>query len=300
MTGPTSSIRIRSVPALAGLHWIRLALRAFGRQPAGFMGMFGLYMLFLLLLTIPLSLLAPLAEAIHLDPVVVGSLTLVAMPLLSLAFMLSTEAVTNDLRIGPALLFAPLRASNPRRGALVATGFVYFGVFLLAWFVGNGIDGGESVKWFLDHAVVSPENAKAPPAQAALSDAGRGVLLLKMAIVALGSIPLWHAPALVFWGRYGAAKAMFASVVAMWRTRGALAMFGLGWFALSFAATAALAVLALVLGESIVLLLVAAMLYWALSALFYVTLWFGFNDTFEFGSSVPFRTDASSAEPPTP
>ena len=111
MTGPTPSIRIRSVPALAGLHWIRLALRAFGRQPAGFMGMFGLYMLCLLLLAIPLSLLAPLAEAIHLDAGVVSTLTLVAMPLLSLAFMLSTEAVTNDVRIGPALLFAFLCVS---------------------------------------------------------------------------------------------------------------------------------------------------------------------------------------------
>ena len=295
---PTPSIRIRSVPALAGLRWIRLALRAFRRQPGGFMGMFGLYMLLLLLLTIPLSVLAPLAEAIHVDPIVVGSLTLVAMPLLSLAFMLSTEAVTNDLRIRPALLFAPLRASNPRRGALVAIGFVYFGVFLLAWFVGNGIDDGESIKWFLEHAVASPESAKSVPAPATLTDAGRVVLLAKMAIVALGSIPLWHAPALVQWGRYGAAKAMFASVVAMWRTRAALAMFGLGWFALSFAATAVLGLLALVLGESIVLLLVAAMLYWALSALFYVTLWFGFDDTFEISSPVPFRTVMASDQPP--
>ena len=295
---PTPSIRIRSVPALAGLRWIRLALRAFGRQPGGFMGMFGLYMLFLLLLTIPLSVLGPLAEAIHVDAIVVGSLTLVAMPLLSLAFMLSTEAVTNDLRISPALLFAPLRAGAPGRGALAAIGFVYFGVFLLAWFAGNGIDGGESVKWFLDHAVVSPDTGKAPPATAPLSDAGRAVLLLKMAIVALGSVPLWHAPALVQWGRYGAAKAMFASVVAMWRTRAALAVFGLGWFALSMAVAAVLAVLALVLGESIILVLIAAMTYWALSALFYVTLWFGFNDTFEIRSPVPFRTVMASDEPP--
>jgi len=136
------------------------------------------------------------------------------------------------------------------------------------------------------------------PAPATLTDAGRVVLLAKMAIVALGSIPLWHAPALVQWGRYGAAKTMFASVVAMWRTRAALAMFGLGWFALSFAATAALGLLALVLGESIVLLLVAAMLYWALSALFYVTLWFGFDDTFEISSPVPFRTVMASDQPP--
>jgi hypothetical protein len=298
MTGPTPTIRIRSVPALAGLRWIRLALRAFVRQPGGFMGMFGLYMLCLLLLTIPLSVLVPLAEAIHLDPAVVGSLTLVAMPLLSLAFMLSTEAVTNDLRISPALMFAPLQASPQARRSLLAVGLVYFGVFLLAWFGGNGLDSGESVKWFLANAVAQPDAAKAPATAVPLSDAGRGVLLLKVAIVALGSIPLWHAPALVLWGRYGAAKAMFASVVAMWRTRAALAMFGLGWFALSMVVTGALAILALVLGESIVLLLVVAMLYWALSALFYVTLWFGFNDTFEFATTAIARAAPADDAPP--
>lgn len=298
MTGSTPTIRIRSVPALAGLRWIRLALRAFGHQPGGFMGMFGLYMLCMMLLTIPLSLVASLAEAIHVDPVVVGTLSLVAMPLLSLAFMLSTEAVTNDLRISPALLFAPLRASPQARRSLLAIGLVYVGVFVLAWFGGNGLDGGESVKWFLENAVAQPNGAKAPVAPTPMTDAARGVLLIKIAIVALGSIPLWHAPALVQWGRYGAAKAMFASVVAMWRTRAALAVFGLGWFVLSMAVTALIAVLALVLGESIVLVLIVAMLYWALSALFYVTLWFGFNDTFEIRSPVAFRTVMATEEPP--
>jgi len=75
-------------------------------------------------------------------------------------------------------------------------------------------------------------------------------------------------------------------------------MFGLGFFALWIAATVVTAVLALVLGESIVLLLIVAMLYWALSALFYVTLWFGFNDTFEIRSPVAFRTVMATEEPP--
>jgi hypothetical protein len=298
MTDLTPSIRIRRVPASAGLRWIRLALRAFGRQPGGFLGMFGLYMLCLLLLTIPLTLLVPLAEAIHLGPSVVGSLTLVAMPLLSLAFMLSTEAVTNDLRIRPALLFAPLRAPGAMRRSLLAIGLAYFGVFLLAWVGGNGIDGGESVKWFVANTMVQPDGTKLPATPTPLSDTGRAVMLLKMAIVALGSIPLWHAPALVLWGRYGAAKAMFASVVAMWRTRAALAVFGIAWFALSLTVVVGLALLSLVLGKSVVFLLIAVMLSWAFSALFYVTLWFGFIDTFEFASTPPARETPTDDAPP--
>ena len=38
---PELRTRIRDVPALAGIRWIRLGLRAFFRQPGGFMGLFG-------------------------------------------------------------------------------------------------------------------------------------------------------------------------------------------------------------------------------------------------------------------
>jgi hypothetical protein len=74
---------------------------------------------------------------------------------------------------------------------------------------------------------------------------------------------------------------MFASVVALWRTRVAVLVFGLGWFALSLGVTLALTLLELVLGASTPLMAIAVMLSWTLSALFYVTLWFGFVDTFE-------------------
>jgi hypothetical protein len=296
--GPAPSVRIRSIPASSGLRWIRLALRAFVRQPGGFMGMFGLFLLTMLLLSIPLALLVPVAQAIHLDTFVVSMLGLVLMPLLSLSFMLATEAVTSGQRIRPGLFFAPLRASAPQRRALVEVGLAYVAMSLAAWYVGNGLDGGETARWFSDRMMMPPEGTAAPQALAPLSDSARIVVFLKVAVVALGSIPLWHAPALIHWGRYGAAKAMFASVVAMWRTRAALAVFGLGWFALSFALTCLLALLELLLGNSVVLLAVAVMLSWAVSALFYVTLWFGFVDTFEITPTTTFRTVAPADDSP--
>ena len=133
-----------------------------------------------------------------------------------------------------------------------------------------------------------------------MSDTGQLVMLLKMAVVAIGTIPLWHAPALIHWGRYGAAKAMFASVVALWRTRAALFMFGVGWFALSFALTAVLALLELLLGNSVLLLAVAVLMSWMVSALFYVTLWFGFVDTFEITSDANLRTPTADIDAPVP
>jgi hypothetical protein len=50
----------------------------------------------------------------------------------------------------------------------------------------------------------------------------------------------------------------------------------------------------------VVLLAVALMLSWAVSALFYVTLWFGFVDTFEITSTTAFRTVMANGEPPAP
>jgi hypothetical protein len=280
MTAAVTAIRIRDIPALAGLRWIRLALRAFARQPFGFMGMFALFFVVMFVVSIPVSLLMPLATAISMSPIVVAMLSLVLMPLLSLAFMLATEAVTNDVRIRPPLFFVPLRGEASTRRSLLAIGLVYVGLFMLAWFAGNGLDGGETSRWFTDR-MMPPTDGTAPAVLPELGDTARRVMGLKMAIVALGTIPLWHAPPLILWGRYGAAKAMFASVVALWRTRAAMAMFGLGWFALSFLVTTALALLELLLGGSTLLLVIALTVSWALSALFYVTLWFGFVDTFE-------------------
>ena len=298
MTAAGLAIRIRDIPALAGTRWIRLALRAFARQPFGFMGMFALFFLVMFVVSIPVSLLMPLAQAISMSPVVVAMLSLVLMPLLSLAFMLSTEAVTNDVRIRPPLFFVPLRGAASTRRSLLGIGLVYVGLFMLAWFAGNGFDGGETTRWFNDR-MMPPTDGTTPAVLPELSDTARLVMGLKMALVALGTIPLWHAPPLILWGRYGAAKAMFASVVAMWRTRAAMLMFGLGWFALSFLVTTLLALLELLLGGSTLLLVIALMVSWALSALFYVTLWFGFVDTFEIVSPAVHAVIADDV-PPAP
>jgi len=278
---PVPTVRIRRIPAQAGLRWIRQGLRAFVRQPAGFMGLFAMFLMAMLLFSLPVAFLMPLAEAIHLDPVVVSLLSLVLMPLLSLAFMLGTEAVTNDLRVRPALFFLPLRASVEARRSLLAIGLLYVALFALAWFIGNGIDDGETMRWFSSRFMMPPEGSGAPALPAPLGQGAQFVMLLKMATIAIGSIPLWHAPALVYWARQGAAKAMFASVIGLWRTKAALAVFMLGWLALMFAVTSALAVLELLLGGSTLFLVIGVISSWAMSAVFYVTLWFGFVDTFE-------------------
>jgi hypothetical protein len=313
----SNSIGIRTVPALAGLRWIRLGFRAFGRQPGGFMGMFGMFLLAMLAFSLPLAILMPLASSLRLSPVFVDLLGVVLMPLLSLGFMLGTEAVTNDLRIRPALFFAPLHVSAQARRALLTIGLVYVGVLCVAYFIGNGIDNGEARNWFGARLMVPSDPANAPDASASssaaassaaiaalvtppapLSDSGTLVFILKLAIVALGSIPLWHAPALVHWGRQGAAKALFGSVVALWRTRAAFIVFLLGWFGIGLVFSVILATLDALLDGSLLLLGLAMVASWAMSAVFYVTLWFGFVDTFQITSTEAARAVLAPSDNP--
>jgi len=276
-------IRVRDVPAHAGLAWIRNGFRAFRRQPGGFMGLFALFLLLMLMTSVPLAILVPVAEAVGLGAGAVQFVGFALLPLLSLAFMVGTEAVTNDLRVSPAMLFAPLGPSAPGRGAVLAIGAAYCVMFVIAAFAGDWIDGGE-LRRLLAHPplINTPADLQAVPP---LGGASMIVLQIKVAVVALGSIPLWHAPPLARWGRQPALRAMFGSVVALWRTRAAFAVFLAGWILVWITGSLGLGLVGAILGGGWLAVLVVLSGMWALTAVFYVTLWFGFVDTFEIRTS---------------
>ena len=275
MIAPRAPVKIHlsSLPAAAGLSWIRRALRTFFRRPAGFMGLFGLVLFVLLVL----ALLPPAAQMF----------ALALMPLLSLGFMLATEAVLDDLPVRPSLFWAPMAAGPAARRALVNIGLVYVLVFLLIFLFGDRIDGGEANRWL--QAVFTPKADGTLPEPTPISGAGTLVVLLRTFGLALVSVPLWHAPALVHWGRQGAAQAMFSSVVSIWRTRAAFAAYMLGWCAIGLLFTLLLFVVGSLLGNLQLAVAVMTPVSWALSAVFYISIWFGFVDTFQISAAAPAR-----------
>ena len=260
------AIRIRDVPPLAGLAWIRAGFRLFARRPGGFLGLTAVayIAIFLVLLAVP-TILQPL--------------WLLLIPLGSLGFMVATQAVLDDLPAQPGAFLAPLRTSPAQRWALVQIGFLYVLTALAAYVVGNWIDGGEAVRWMM--AVATPTPAGTPTLPPPLSAAGTVSLLLQTSWLVFVSVPLWHAPALVHWGRQRALQAMFSSIVAVWHTRGAFFVYHLGWWVVSVLAMMAISVATALAGTPVlvVMLLLAAM--WPLSTIFYVTFWYSFADTFE-------------------
>jgi hypothetical protein len=277
-------IRVRDVPARAGIAWIRRGFRAFARHPAGFMGLFGMFLLAMIAMTLPLAMLMPLAERLGIDAVFVQLAGVVfLMPLLSLGFMMGTEAVDNDLRVRPTMLFAPLaRPGAGGRRSLAALGLGYIAVLALAAVAGHGMEGAAELHaWLVRRASATTVADAVAAAAAPLGDAAAAVLALKAAVIALGSIPLWHAPALVQWGRLGARQAMFGSVVALWRTRAAGVVFVLGWVATVLVSGFVLGFVELLLQGSALFVFIVLIGSWILSAAFYVSLWFGFVDTFD-------------------
>jgi hypothetical protein len=271
-------IRLRSLPPAAGLSWIRLGFRTFRRRPIGFVGLYLFVMACLIV-----SMMLPPALAL---------LVIALLPLLSLGFMLATEDVLNDLPLRPTVFWSPLTLGTARRRALLMIGLAYVGASLLLVFFADAIDGGEARRWM--ETLMTPRTDGKMPEPPPISGLGTAVLLLKTFGMALVSIPLWHAPALVHWGRQGAALSMFSSVVSIWRTRGAFAVFICGWIAVLFCITLLISVGTALLG-AVAMSLVAMTCLVALTAVFYVSLWFCFVDTFEITSAAAWRTDP--AEP---
>jgi hypothetical protein len=266
-------IRLRSLSAVAGLLWIQRGFRTFWRRPLGF---FGLY----------LFIVACLGVSMMLPPIAV-LLLVVLLPMLSLGFMVATEDVLNDLPLRPSVFWSPLLLTPPARRSLLSIGLLYVLASVALAVFANAIDGGEAQRWV--ETLMTPRTDGKMPELPPLSALGAFVLLFKSFGVALVSIPLWHAPALVHWGRQGVAQAMFSSVVAIWRTRAAFAMFILGWITVVLGVGMLIFLLAAAFGAAAVSLAAFTCMV-ALTATFYVSIWFGFVDTFEITSPVAFRT----------
>ena len=277
-------IRLRSLPPAAGLHWIRRGFRTYWRRPIGFTG------LFLFVLTLALFAAIVLPPALRLA-------TVALWPLMSLGFMIATEDVLNDLPLRPSVFWAPMVMGRPARRSLVAIGILYGIGCVLVVLLGDTLDGGEAHRWM--EKLMTPRTDGKMPEIPPISGVGLAVLLLNTFSGALVSIPLWHAPALVHWGRQRTAQALFSSLVSIWRTRAAFFVFGVGWLVIVLLYMQVIALGVNLVGPlAMSMPMLTGML--VLTATFYVSLWFGFVDTFEITSTVAWRTVMADTDPDTP
>jgi hypothetical protein len=258
-------LSLHPVAPRQGLAWVRRAFAVFFRRPLAFTVLFAI---FLFGGTLVAALL----------PVLGRVLALMAVPLLSLGFMIATRSALRDGPVHPRQLFEGLRGDTARRRPLLALCALYGALTLLIVLVWGWVDGGRFERWqeLAASGTASPEEIDALMADDRLI----GGIFVFLALGALLSVPFWHAPALVHWGGQGAAQALFSSTVALWRARGAFCVYLLGWTAIIVLFGLLATVVFSLLGLRAMIPVAALPAGLMFSTAFYVSLWFVFVDTF--------------------
>lgn len=261
----TPALRLQTVPARQGFLWVRQGFRLFLRRPLVFTLLLAAFLFAAMVL-----LMVPGAGVL---------LVLMALPLVSLGFMIAARRSLADEAVGPAVFLDGLRGPAPARKAMVWLLMVYALANLLVMLLSDAVDGGR-----FEALQVAMSGDKAADAEALAGLLGDPRLLwgmlLRLGLTALISLPFWHAPALVHWQGQGVAQALFISSVACWRNRAALMVYGLGWVALVMLFSLLANTLVALLGEPRLLALAAMPAGLMFSTAFYASLYFIYVDCF--------------------
>lgn len=257
-------LKLQDVPAAAGWRWVSQAFGEYFRHPLAYIGLFMAFM-FAALLTMLL-------------PWIGGVLLMVAVPLLSLGFMMATHASLLERPVHAGIFVVPWAQREPdRRRPLLALLITYAVLTAAALWWCEWIDAGAFDAWLTALA-----KGNTPPEELArLSEAPGAAAgaLWRMGLSTMVSIPFWFAPALVFWAHQSVAQALFSSTLALWRARTAFLAFGIGWLAVLLLAGMLTSFMVVVLGSAVTSLL-AMPVGLVLTAVFYVSLYFSFRDCF--------------------
>jgi hypothetical protein len=257
-------MRLQTVPAGRGALWVRQGFRTFFSRPLAFAALFATFMFAVFLFA-----LLPFLGAL---------VVLALLPLVSLGFMIATRTAVEGSMPTARVFIEPLRGPAAQRIAMLQLGVIYaLATFAVLWLSGL-VDGG-AFEALMDEM---PAGQASPDAVAATLDApGLGLgLLLRFGLAGLVAVPFWHAPALVHWDGHGTAKALFSSTLAVWRNRGAFAVYILVWFALIVGFGMIGSLVFAMLGQAALFAVAAVPLSLIFTTVFYVSLYFTFADCF--------------------
>ncbi|MGS0753331.1 BPSS1780 family membrane protein [Roseateles sp. GG27B] len=260
-------LHLQTVPARNGLLWIRHGIKVFRRKPLALTGLFSVFLF--------------LAFALPLPGVGIIVL-LMALPLLSLGFMLATHLVLQDKTPTAVVFIAPLKLTAKRRNTQLLLGAGYAlataGISLLS----EWVDGGS----FEALQILMADGASADKIAEAAGDSQLfWGAVTRLGLAALLSVPFWHAPALVHWGGQGAMQALFSSTLGVWRNRAAFAYNAVLWAVIVVGLSLVISLLAAALGMGQLLPMLAMPLGLLLSTIFYASLYFTFIDCYKFGAT---------------
>jgi hypothetical protein len=262
------SLRIQIVPAQRGLAWVSGGFGLFFRNPMGFMMLFFIALLPMLVLT--------------LVPWVGPLLAFVMGPIFTLGFAVAARAAQGGEPVRAVHMIAPFLpgADRARRNTLIRLALLYTaGTTLMMVLI--TVIGGDALEELMTVARSGAEDTLDKIQALILAHPElRLVGLLPALLIGALSIVFWHAPMLVWWQGQGVAQSLFSSTLACWRNKGAFALYTLAWFGiatvffvvstLAFALIGAPTLAVLAWQPGMLLFLVA----------FYVSVYFSYADSF--------------------
>jgi transposase len=262
------SLRILDAAPRRGLAWVSQAFSLFLKRPLGF----------------SLLLLFPLAAApvLFLLPFVGPFLVLFVGPLLTLGFATAARAALAGDNVHLGQLVEPLLpgGDKKRRRSLLALCLVYVAGAVLLLVLAQVLDGSS-----LEHlpAATPGQSSEATQRQVVelLNDPRfQNAVRLRLSLLALLSVPFWHAPMLIWWHGQGVAQAIFSSTLAWWRNKGAFTIYLVAWAGTMLLFGVACGLLFALLGAPQMATIAAAPAVLLFSTAFYVSLYFTFADCF--------------------
>lgn len=203
---------VKTLPARAGLTWLRDALRLYRRQPFAFTSLVILY-------TIIVSLLAYV-------PVIGLPLAAVLIPFGTLGLTRAGREAERGTVPMPGLMLDAFRDPVQRK-ALTRLGLVNAGMVLVVVVLVSLLASDELANWKFVDGQIDPASA----VQNFPWDAIIAAALAYLPILML----TWFAPQLVAWHGQPVGKALFFSFFTCWRNRWPFVMLGAALLALSFA-----------------------------------------------------------------
>ncbi len=276
---------LKPVEPSHGIRWVTDAFRLFIRRPLSFMALLAIYVVaFVLFSQLPL----------------IGLLSLFTLPLLSLGFMVAGRSALLNGPVRFSQYIEPLRTDARRRRALLVLCGLY-GVCMLAivW-LANAVSGDAIGR--MQNLITSGATEQSLIEAMQADNRIRIATFVMSLLGGVVSIPFWHAAPLVHWGGQSAWQSLFSSTLALWRARGAFALYGLVWAALAAlplpVAVLLLAVLLSAIGAPGLTIVVVTLVWAVFISVFYISVLFTFNDSFGLPPGpVPAQDPAPSPDP---
>ena len=277
-------MKLRLVRARQGALWVRNGFRIFFRRPMAFAVLFASF-LFGALVLLMLPLIGPV-------------LMLVALPLVTLGFMIATQVALKGGFPLPTVYLQPLRVNASRRIAMLKLGLVYAAATFAILWLADLVDGGkfEALQDLMANSKTPVEEVR----ERLLDGQLQAGLAVRLGLASLLSLPFWHAPALIHWGSQGWGQSLFFSAMACWRNKGAFAVYGLTWTAVVMLFGVLVNLVFGLLGQPQMMAVAAMPAGLMFSTVFYASLFFTFADCFEQAPTGAVRNagDDPQIEPP--